>query len=95
MDPSSPEYQVLSRTEDYDTSVNLLVEVDHLTKGQFVVSETEPSSSQGPSQRQSTYNLSQEEQKKVEDGKKDPSTNIRERTLNSLAIDQRLSYAAS
>lgn len=68
VDPSSPEYEVLSRTEDYDTSVNLLVEVDHLTKGQFVVSENEPSSSQGPSRRQSTYNLSPEEQKKVEDG---------------------------
>ncbi|TFK82191.1 hypothetical protein K466DRAFT_666660 [Polyporus arcularius HHB13444] len=67
VDPSSPEYEVLSRTEDYDTSVNLLVEVDHLTKGQFVVSETEPSSSRGPSQRQSTYNLSPEEQKMVED----------------------------
>ena len=35
VDPTSPEYAVLSRTEDYDTSVNLLVEVDHLTKGRF------------------------------------------------------------
>ena len=68
VDPTSPEYAVLSRTEDYDTSVNLLVEVDHLTKGQFVVADSEPSSSAGPSRRQSTYNLTAEEQKKVEDG---------------------------
>ncbi|KAI0956425.1 hypothetical protein AcV7_006835 [Taiwanofungus camphoratus] len=37
-DPDSPEYEVLARTEDYDTSVNLLVEADHLTKGQLVSS---------------------------------------------------------
>lgn len=68
VDPSSAEYKALSYTQDYDSSVNLLVEVDHLTKGQFVVSEEEPSSSQGPSRRHSTYNLTPEEQQKVENG---------------------------
>ena len=68
VDPSSTEYKVLSRTQDYDSSVNLLVEVDHLTKGQFVVSKNEPSSSKGPSRRQSTYNLTPAEEQKVEDG---------------------------
>ena len=45
VDPSSPEYRVLSRTEDYDSSVNLLVEADHLTKGQFMVAEDAPTAS--------------------------------------------------
>ncbi|KAI0750138.1 hypothetical protein C8Q80DRAFT_1100614 [Daedaleopsis nitida] len=67
VDPSSPEHKVISRTADYDSSVTLLVEVDHLTKGQFVVADIEPSSSQGPSRQHSTYSLTPEEQQKVED----------------------------
>ena len=51
VDPSSTEYRVLSRTEDYDSSVNLLVEADTLTKGQFMVADDTPTASasyQGP-----------------------------------------------
>ena len=36
VDPDSPEFDVISRVEDYDTSVNLLVSADHLTKGRLV-----------------------------------------------------------
>ncbi|KAI0791194.1 hypothetical protein C8Q75DRAFT_715687 [Abortiporus biennis] len=39
VDPDSPEYEVLKRTQDYDTSVNIIVEADCLTKGRFVVAE--------------------------------------------------------
>jgi len=35
-DPSSPEFDVLSRYENYDASVNALVFADHLTQGQLV-----------------------------------------------------------
>ncbi|KAL5503846.1 hypothetical protein ACEPAH_7917 [Sanghuangporus vaninii] len=44
-DPSQPEYQALSRIEDYDSAVNLIVEADSLAKGQLVVDESAP----GPS----------------------------------------------
>ena len=63
-----PLRNTLQLQDRHDPSVNLLVEVDHLTKGHFVVADSEPSSSAGPSRRQSTYNLTAEEQKKVEDG---------------------------
>ncbi|KAI0833858.1 hypothetical protein BC628DRAFT_1345803 [Trametes gibbosa] len=68
VDPSSPEHDVLSRTEDYDSSVNLLVEADHVTKGHLVVAE-DPKISQADraSRRDSTYDLTLEEQRKVED----------------------------
>lgn len=29
----------MARLKDYDTSVNLIVEADHVTKGQFVIAE--------------------------------------------------------
>lgn len=32
---------MLSKTEDYDTSVNAIVDADHLTSGRLVVSEYE------------------------------------------------------
>nr|VWP01098.1 Lipase_3 domain-containing protein [Ganoderma boninense] len=82
VDPSAPEYAVVARLGDYDSAVNLLVEVDYLTKGQFVVAEDpEPGpSSAGPSSAGSsssgaqagsssarTYNLTPEQQQKVED----------------------------
>lgn len=35
-DPGQPEYEVLSRIEDYDTAVNTIAFADHLTKGQLV-----------------------------------------------------------
>ena len=92
VDPSSPEYAVVARMQDYDTAVNLLVEADYLTKGHFVVAESEyepvpgpssagpsSSSSAGPSRSGSssaragpstprTYDLTLEQQQKVEDG---------------------------
>ncbi|KAH9847811.1 hypothetical protein C2E23DRAFT_740799 [Lenzites betulinus] len=68
VDPSSPEHDVLSRTEDYDSSVNLIVEADHVTKGHLVVSDdTQIAQADGPSRLDSTYNLTLEEQRKVED----------------------------
>ncbi|KAF8573484.1 DUF544-domain-containing protein [Ramaria rubella] len=36
VDPDSPEYDVISKAEDYDASVNMIVSADHLTKGQLV-----------------------------------------------------------
>ena len=35
VDPDSPEYPSIAHTEDYDTSVNVLVEADDITNGQF------------------------------------------------------------
>ncbi|KAL1949914.1 hypothetical protein VTO73DRAFT_8795 [Trametes versicolor] len=70
VDPSSSEHAVLSRTKDYDSSVNLLVEADYATKGHLVISEEPgPSSSQeaGPSRHDSAYTLTPEQQRKVED----------------------------
>ena len=66
-DPSTPEYQVLTRVGDYDNAVNLIVEADHLAKGQLVVSEDGPSSS-NPDPSQSN-NLTPEDHQKIEDGK--------------------------
>ncbi|KAI0667950.1 hypothetical protein C8Q78DRAFT_1071657 [Trametes maxima] len=67
VDPSSAEHGVLSRTEDYDSSVNLLVEADHVTKGQLVVADDSAGPSAGPSRKDSAYTLTPEEQRKVED----------------------------
>lgn len=39
VDPESPEFHVLSRTKDYDSSVNLIVEADHVAKGRLVVAD--------------------------------------------------------
>jgi len=41
VDPDSQEYAALGKTEDYDTSANAIVDADHLTSGQLVVSEHE------------------------------------------------------
>lgn len=66
-DPDSQEYQVLAKTEDYDTSVNLLVEADYLTKGQLVAEEELAASPEAGVA--SVYeNLSPEEREKVQDG---------------------------
>jgi hypothetical protein len=43
VDPDSQEHAVLAKTEDYDTSVNAIVDADHLTSGRLVVSEHERS----------------------------------------------------
>lgn len=68
-DPSSPEYDVVSRCEDYDTSVNLIVEADTLTKGQLVTDENVAGpSAAGSSNAHSSDNLSERDKKKIEDG---------------------------
>ncbi|KAI9001490.1 hypothetical protein BD414DRAFT_474815 [Trametes punicea] len=67
VDPSSPEYGVLSRTEDYDSSVNLLVEADYATKGNLVMAEAPGPSDGDPSRHNLAYALTPEEQRKVED----------------------------
>ncbi|KAL6301503.1 hypothetical protein BKA93DRAFT_828155 [Sparassis latifolia] len=66
VDPASPEHQVLAKTEDYDTSINLLVEADHLTKGKLVTTEHfTPASPTEPSPEE---DLSPEDFQKIEDG---------------------------
>lgn len=67
VDPSTPEHSVLSRAGDYDSAVNLLVEADHLSKGQLVTCEDDPSPSQGPNQADTV--LTPEDHQKIEDGK--------------------------
>ncbi|OBZ72147.1 Protein FAM63A [Grifola frondosa] len=66
-DPDSQEYKTLSKTEDYDSSVNLLVEADHVTRGRLVLGEDVPSSSSGPSPDQLGHSLTDAEQQKVLD----------------------------
>jgi len=39
VDPDSQEYAALAKTEDYDTSVNAIVDADHHMSGRLVVSE--------------------------------------------------------
>ncbi|KAF8149074.1 hypothetical protein B0H34DRAFT_194228 [Crassisporium funariophilum] len=39
VDPSSLEYPVLKRVGDYDSAMMLIAEVDHLTRGKFVVDD--------------------------------------------------------
>ena len=77
VDPDGPEYAVLSKTEDYDTSVNLIVAADDVAKGQLVLSEN--SAVPGP-RGETSENVvvddsihisdtwSEEDRKKVEDG---------------------------
>lgn len=74
VDPESPEAEVFSRVEDYDTAVGLIVEVDHLTSGRFVVNEDDSiaashagsSSSAGPTSPHRHH--TNEELRKIEDG---------------------------
>ena len=77
VDPDGPENAVLSKTEDYDTSVNLIVAADDVAKGQLVLSEN--SAVPGP-RGETSENVvvddsihisdtwSEEDRKKVEDG---------------------------
>ena len=76
-DPSSPEYSILITTEDYDSSVNLIVEADTVTRGQLVIDENEagpstagPSSAGSSSAGGSGGYLSERDKKKVEDGER-------------------------
>ncbi|KIP11011.1 hypothetical protein PHLGIDRAFT_125140 [Phlebiopsis gigantea 11061_1 CR5-6] len=66
VDPSTPEHSVLSRLEDYDTCVNLIAEADHLSHGQLLQSEEQPSSSAAAGTNRSRSNtLSDEDQEKM------------------------------
>lgn len=73
VDPESPEHAAVSRVEDYDSAMNLIVEADVLTRGLFVgtgtaeVGEDDTDSGQdGPSNP--NINLTEEESRKVADG---------------------------
>jgi len=64
VDPESPDAEVFKRIKDYDTAVELIAEVDHLTNGKFVLSENEaPASPTSP-----IRNWTEDEMRKVEDG---------------------------
>ena len=72
-DPSSPEYEAIQRAGDYDNSVNVVVEADHLTQGRLVIDEDEAGgSSSGAGSSSHTGNRNDtwtaEERTKVEDG---------------------------
>ncbi|KAJ3821701.1 hypothetical protein EV361DRAFT_379281 [Lentinula raphanica] len=41
VDPESPEAEAISQTEDYDSAVMLIAEADHITKGRFVVDDSD------------------------------------------------------
>ncbi|EMD33380.1 hypothetical protein CERSUDRAFT_117993 [Gelatoporia subvermispora B] len=66
VDPDSPEHRALSKTQDYDTSVNLLAEADHLTKGHLMQDEA-GSVAQLEYPGESSPTLTAEERQKVED----------------------------
>lgn len=75
VDPHSPEAIAVAKAQDYDSAVNLVVEVDHITKGNFVVHEDDPfvgggsgsgNGSAGPNGVGTDY--TSEEKAKIEDG---------------------------
>ena len=72
IDPESPEYAAVTRVEDYDSAMNLIVEADVLTRGQLVGNGAEDDGDRADSSRadpsDSGVNLSAEERRKVEDG---------------------------
>jgi len=73
VDPSSPEFEAVQRAVDYDTSVNVVAEADHLAQGRLVVDEDEAggsSSGAGSSSHAGKQNddWSAEERIKIEDG---------------------------
>lgn len=65
--PDSPEAKALETIQDYDASVSLIAEVDHLTHGKFVFDE-DAAVTTAPSPTSPTTNWSEEDQKKVENG---------------------------
>ncbi|KAF9484257.1 DUF544-domain-containing protein [Pholiota conissans] len=68
VDPDSPEAAVIQRIKDYDSAVELIAEVDHLTNGKFVVDETLPLSSTSPGDASSpTREWTAAELQKVQD----------------------------
>jgi len=66
VDPESSDADVLEHINDYDTAVDLIVEVDHLTNGKFVMTEIDEVSSAGPSSP--VENWTEAKVKKVADG---------------------------
>lgn len=64
VDPESPEFEAVSQTQDYDSAVLLIAEVDHLTKGQFVLEDSD--SPQAGSSKSPM--LSDKERSKIENG---------------------------
>lgn len=73
VDPSSPEYEAVHRAGDYDSSVNVVAEADHLTQGRLVVEEDETGGSSSGAGNSShtgkqTDVWTTEERMKVEDG---------------------------
>ncbi|THH08189.1 hypothetical protein EW146_g9070 [Bondarzewia mesenterica] len=68
VDPHSPEYEAISKLEDYDNAVNAIVEADHIMKGQFVrVNGGEGENRAGPSTGGEGVHLSEGDRRKVED----------------------------
>ena len=68
-DPSSSEYEAVQRAVDYDNSVNVVAEADHLTQGRLVVDEYEAGgSSSGSHAGKQSDTWTAEERTKVEDG---------------------------
>lgn len=68
-DPSTPEYPVLKRRQDYDTCVNLIAEADHVSRGQLLQNEQEASSSSSAAPNHlRDSSLSPDEQQKLEEG---------------------------
>jgi ubiquitin carboxyl-terminal hydrolase MINDY-1/2 len=73
VDPASPEHAAVSRVEDYDSAVNLIVEADVLTRGLLVGADADRDDADdaGPSEAgpsHSNVDLTDEERRKVEDG---------------------------
>ncbi|KAJ3730138.1 hypothetical protein DFJ43DRAFT_1000308 [Lentinula guzmanii] len=64
VDPESPEAEAISQTEDYDSAVMLIAEADHITKGRFVVDDSDIDIPQAGSSRSPVY--SDEERAKIE-----------------------------
>ena len=89
VDPDSQEYTALAKTEDYDTSVNAIVDADHLTSGRLVVSEHDktPVVPEEGEASASHQDLSPEQNEKITHGQS--SASIPERLL--IKIHQRCS----
>jgi hypothetical protein len=95
VDPDGPEAPVVSKYQDYDTSVNLIAEADHVSGGKLLVGEefvaTGTSSSKarvrfaeegeaGPSTGPTSINEGQRSQ--IEDGELPPCPALLDRQLN-------------
>jgi len=65
VDPDSQEHSVVSRVQDYDSAVNLIVDADVATQGRLVADED--GSQLRVSSEQHEHNWSEEQRRKVED----------------------------